>query len=196
MSATMFFHEDFETPSWRTHWHERSIEGHTAYERVSTDSGAFLHARSHRTASYLARPLECAVRDYPKLEWRWRVTQPLESEDLGTRRGSDVAARLYALFDTGPLPWQKRLVTYVWSSRLAKGSQLFSAYSRDAGIIVVRDRADLGRWQRESRDLLADYQALFHEEPPLKLDGIALMVDTDNAGGVAEADFDDIILRR
>ena len=187
--------EEFSDDGWNRRWHERSIRGRTRYERRTDPAGqAFLHARSERTASYLALPFEFDPRDHPRLEWRWRVTRALRDENLLQRGGSDAAARVYVMFDTGPLPWQKRLINYVWSSQLPRGTQLFSAYSNRSGIIVVRSREEIGAWQTESRNLVEDYRALFQEDPPV-VEGIAVMTDTDNTQGTAEADFDGIVLR-
>jgi hypothetical protein len=45
----------------------------------------------------------------------------------------------------------------------------------------------------EERDLFADYRLLFGTDPP-DAEAIAIMTDTDNTGGSAEAWYGDIIL--
>lgn len=190
------FAETFDDEAWAQRWRERSINGHTQYARVVADDGnAHLRASSHAAASYLAHIIRFDPRRTAQLTWRWQVVQPVAGEDLRTKRGSDVAARVYVLFDTGPLLWQKRLVTYVWSNRLPPGTQLYSAYSKDAGIIVLRGpETPTGQWQQESRNVAEDYRALFARNPPMA-DGLGLQTDTDSTGGDAAALFDDIVLR-
>jgi hypothetical protein len=50
-----------------------------------------------------------------------------------------------------------------------------------------------GQWLMEERDLLADYRLLFGADPP-EAEAVAIMTDTDNTGGSAEAWYGDIYL--
>ena len=50
-----------------------------------------------------------------------------------------------------------------------------------------------GQWVEEERDIVADYTAFFGE-PPRRVRGFAVMVDTDQTGVATTAWFDDIVL--
>ena len=60
------------------------------------------------------------------------------------------------------------------------------------GMVAVRSGRDgTGKWQSESRDVLADYRRIFGEEPGTA-DAVAIMTDTDNTGTKVEAWYGDL----
>jgi len=68
---------------------------------------------------------------------------------------------------------------------------LDNAYSARAKIVVARSGAALaGTWVTETHDIYADYRA---GEPP-RIEGIALMTDTDDTGERVVAYYDAITL--
>jgi hypothetical protein len=74
------------------------------------------------------------------------------------------------------------------------GTVLDNAYSARAKVVVVRSGAALaGTWVSETRDIYADYRRIVGREPP-RIEGIALMTDTDDTGERAVAYYDAITL--
>jgi hypothetical protein len=51
-----------------------------------------------------------------------------------------------------------------------------------------------GEWVTQRRNVLADYRALYDEDPP-PVTGVAIMTDTDNTDGSATAYYGDIVFR-
>jgi hypothetical protein len=135
--------------------------------------------------------------------------------DPRRKAGDDYAARVYVAFRYDPATvgaWERarygvaRLfygryppglaLNYVWESRLPVGTVLDNAYSARAKIVVARSGAALaGTWVTETHDIYADYRRIVGGagEPP-RIEGIALMTDTDDTGERVVAYYDAITL--
>jgi hypothetical protein len=76
------------------------------------------------------------------------------------------------------------------------GTVLDNAYSARAKIVVARSGAALaGTWVTETHDIYAEYRRIVGGagEPP-RIEGIALMTDTDDTGERVVAYYDAITL--
>jgi len=201
-------------PGWEALTFPR-VPRHTRYTVVRDGPGFVLRAESDASASGLYRPLDLDPRVYRVLSWRWKVEGVLARSDPRRKEGDDYAARVYVAFRYDPASaraWERarygafRLLygryppglalNYVWESRLPVGTVLDNAYSARAKIVVVRSGAALaGTWVSETRDIYADYRRVVGGggEPP-RIEGIALMTDTDDTGERAVAYYDAITL--
>ena len=194
-------------PGWREVRFPRIPRG-TDYRLVVEDGHPLLRARSRSGASALLHGLDIDPREWPRLRWRWRVRRLPDGGDIHRRAGDDYAARLYVTFaeDPSELDWFERLrlesarlvygvtpplraINYVWANRAPIGTVVPNAYTRRAMMVVVdTGGARTGQWIEYERDLLADYRRLFHREPP-RIDGIAIMTDSDDTASMAESDY-------
>jgi hypothetical protein len=199
-------------PGWEALTFPR-VPRHTRYTVVRDRDAWVLRAESAGAASGLYRPLDVDPRVYRTLSWRWKVEDVLTGSDPRRKGGDDFAARVYVAFRYDPgtaTAWQRarygayRLVygryppglalVYVWESRLPVGTVLDSAYTDRARIVVARSGgAEAGRWVTESHDVYADFRRIVGAEPP-RIEGIALMTDTDDTGARAVAYYDAITL--
>jgi hypothetical protein len=90
--------------------------------------------------------------------------------------------------------WRTKAINYIWANRLPQGESLPNAFRSNAVMVAVESGdGKAGTWVTEERNVYEDYRALFGEDPPA-IDAIALMTDTDNTGGEAEAYYGDIFL--
>jgi hypothetical protein len=156
----------------------------------------------------LFRPLDVDPERRPVLEWRWRVDSLVEGADIRTKKGDDLPARLYVMFDyplgrlslieQGKIRLARTFagdlvpaaaICYVWDGALPEGTSLWNPYTERVRVIVVEsgDR-NLGRWVSERRDVAADFRAAFGESPP-RISGVAIGADTDQTGGSSSAWF-------
>lgn len=174
-------------------WEQKSFKGETEYRIVSGDGNAVLEARSRDAASGMFRKIEIDPGQHRYLRWRWKVAGPLQNRAERTKAGDDYSARVYVVFP-GFFFWQMKAITYVWASRLPVEEAFPNPYTRNAMMVVVESGPiKAGTWQTGQRDILADYRRLFGGEPR-KVGAIAVMTDTDNAGGEAVAWYGDITL--
>lgn len=177
-------------------WKEVEVKGKTRYAVEEMGGGGALKAESRGGhASILLTPLRVAPSADVWLSWRWRVEQPVAAEDLRTKKGADAPARIYVYYDIKGLPWQKRSVDYVWSSKLPAGTVLTSPFSKESQMIVANTDAETGVWRTVRRNLREDYLRCFGEDPP-DVVALGLMTDADNSGGDAAAYYDDLALTR
>jgi hypothetical protein len=191
--------------------HFPKIPRHTGYDLVLDEGVWVVRASSRAAASGYTFPLRVDLRRFPLLRWRWKVENVLEGGDVRSRSGDDYPARIYVTFeyDPGSVGLWKRArylaarqilgdlpigaITYIWASHAEVGSVVGNAYARSfVKMIVVESGPErLGQWREETRDLYADFERAFGEEPPL-VNGIAIMTDTDNTGESAVAYYGDI----
>ncbi|MFQ5639410.1 MAG: DUF3047 domain-containing protein [bacterium] len=188
---------DFEK-NWQQHWLERKIIGKsTVYEVVvEEDSNSVLMGKSAASASGLWRMLDIPAASRGTITWRWKVKKAL-SDNIRERskRGDDYAARLFVVFEPHFLSWKTRALCYVWSANQPVGAEFKSPYTNSLRTIVVQSgNQNKGKWIKEKRNIIADYQKSFGKLPEM-ITAVAIMVDTDNSNQVALAWFDDIVVK-
>ena len=173
-------------------WERKSFRGETEYSVREEGGVQALCARSRDAGSGLFREREVDLGATPWIHWSWKVDAGLHAGDERTRAGDDYPARVYVVFSGGPAFWRTRAINYVWSSGEPEGAVWPNAFTANARMVAVRSgRAGTGKWQSESRDVLADYRRIFGEEPGTA-DAVAIMTDTDNTGAGAAACYGDI----
>lgn len=149
-----------------------------------------------------------------ELSWRWRVDRPLESADLRSRQGDDVALKVCALFDMprAAVPFMERqllrlaesrsgeplpnaTLCYAWSPSWPPGTVVPNAYSRRVRYITLG--APGRAWQAVQRDLAADFLQAFGNESMMvpALQAIAVGADADNTGGSSVGFIADLVLQ-
>ena len=173
-------------------WTSRSFVGETRYELTGDAGRRVLHARSSASASGLYRTVRVNLAETPYLHWSWRIGRPLEIDDERQKQGDDFPARVYVVFQRGPLFWRTRAINYVWSNHQPAGAEWPNPFTGNARMIAVRSgAAGVGQWVRESRNVQDDYRQVFGEKPG-DVSAVAVMSDSDNSGLATEAWFGDI----
>jgi Protein of unknown function (DUF3047) len=80
-------------------------------------------------------------------------------------------------------------LAYTWTATpVADGTILPSLRYQSLRYIQLRGRAEVGQWERERRDLVADYRRVFGRAPPA-LRYVAVFNDNDQTGEPASAEF-------
>ena len=191
------------------------IDEHTEYSLVDDDGTVVLKAVSHGSSSGLTREMTIDPKQYPIVEWRWKIENVLQRGDVATKEEDDYPARLYITFayDESKIDfWDQaqyelaRLlhgqypptgaITYIWESRSPVGTMVPNPYTDRVHMIVIESGADkAGQWVAESRNVYEDYQNAFGNDPP-DISGVAVMTDTDNTQESAVAYYGDITFRK
>lgn len=193
-------------------WEAREFKKVPRATAYAFEAGA-VHALSSASASAFVYRFAKGSPAAGVLRWSWKVAAPLDHPGERVRSGDDFAARVYVTFRYDPekaglaMRSKYRLakalygefpphagIAYVWAGREPAGAAWPNPYTDRVRMIAVRSgKAEAGRWLAESRDVAADYRALFGEDPP-PLAGVAVMSDTDGTGAAAEAWFADLSL--
>lgn len=201
-------------PGWKTVQFKK-VPRWTEYTLIKEGGGGFVQAVSSAAASAIAKEVPVALKEYPTLTWRWKVSQAVGLPGAKTKKGDDYSARVYVAFRYDPARaslWQRstyRLaktfygeypphaaLNYVWDNQLPVGTVFDSPYTSRVKLVVMESGDErAGKWMSESRNIYADYRRLFGEEPP-PLQFIALMTDTDNTGASVTAWYDDLAFHR
>lgn len=174
-------------------WQRKAFKGVTEYGLVRLNGRTVLRARSEAVASGLYRELTVDLNRTPYLNWSWRVDRTLGTPDERSRSGDDYPARLYVIVSGGLAFWRTRALNYVWSSSAMVGTHWPNAFAGN-GVLMLALRSgdrEAGRWVTEKRNVRDDWRRLFGDGVE-QLDAVALMTDTDNAGGSALAYYGDI----
>jgi len=174
-------------------WEPKSFKGDTQYRLVNEDGRTVVKATSHAAASGLIRKIRFDPSKYRYLRWSWKIAHTIKGGDEKSKAGDDYAGRVYVLFP-GRFFWQMKAINYIWANRLAKGKSAPNAFASNAKMVAVESGNEkAGQWLTEERDLRADYRTLFGADPQ-EAEAIAIMTDTDNTGGSAEAWYGEITL--
>ena len=191
--------------NWRP-LHFPKIEKHTIYSIESNDNERYLRAESNASASGLVYKERFNVYDYPKMRWRWKISNVYEKGDGRTKAGDDYPIRIYVLFEydparAGALDRIKyglakaiygeyppdRAITYVWSSVTWDVPIIASPHGDKVKMIALESGAKkAGTWQEEEVNILEDYRKAFGAEPPAKA-SLGIMNDSDNTAERAVA---------
>ncbi len=193
----------------------KKIEKHTTYTLVKDDDTVVVKAVAKASASGLTREIKINPKEYPVVQWRWKVNNILKKGDVKRKDGDDYPARIYITFkyDPSKLSFAAKAkyetvkllygqypphgaINYIWESKAPVGTMVPNPYTDRVIMIVVESgEAKLNQWMKEERNIYEDYKKAFKEEPPV-ISGVAIMTDTDNTGESATAFYGDIVFKK
>ena len=152
-----------------------------------------LRFKADKSSFGLRKEFSLDIKEYPYLNWKWRVTQLPEKGDFRKRETDDQAAQLYVLFPRFPAKLNTDFVCYYWESNPKnKGLEGASvAWSKARVIVLQAGKEKLNQWVTEKRNVYEDYKRLFGKEPP-KAGGIAFYINSQHTQSTAESFLDEI----
>jgi Protein of unknown function (DUF3047) len=80
----------------------KDIKNTTRYSLVREEETTVVKAIANRSASGLTREITIDSKEYPWVQWRWKVTNLLQKGDVRSKQGDDYPARLYITFAYDP----------------------------------------------------------------------------------------------
>jgi hypothetical protein len=192
----------------------KKIPKHTSYEVVKDGGVTIVKAVSEASASGLIKPVMIDPKEFPIVQWRWKVENVLKNSDVSRKDGDDYSARLYITFEYDPdkVSLGKKLkfragralfgdipiaaLNYIWETKTPVGTIVENAYTDFAKMVIVESGTQkVGMWIDEERNIYEDYKKAFGEEPPM-INGVAIMSDTDNTKEQATAYYGDIVFQK
>jgi len=193
----------------------KKIERHTTYKLVRDNDTVVIKAAAEASASGLTREIKINSKEYPIVQWRWKVSNILKKGDVHKKEGDDYPARIYITFEYDPSKlgfFEKAkyeavkilygqypphgAINYIWESKAPIGTIVPNPYTDRVKMIVVESGgAKLHQWVNEERNIFEDYKRAFGEEPSM-ISGVAIMTDTDNTGESATAYYGDILFSK
>ncbi len=199
-------------------WEElffNGIDAHTIYSLENENNKTVIKADSNKSSSGLIRKISIDPKEYPVINWNWKISNVYKKGNVNTKEGDDYPARIYVTFAYDPekASFMTRTqfnlakmiygeyppvaaINYIWASSAQKGDMTPNPYTERTMMIVVESGAvKTGQWLSYTRNLVDDYKRAFGEQPPL-ISAIAIMTDSDNTEESATAWYGDISLTK
>lgn len=171
----------------------------TAFSKQQHEGRESVQAESKGSASMLRQRMRISPDQLGRLSFEWQAENLLDGADLTAQGRDDSPARLVLAFDGDRQKFSARNAMLSELSRALTGEDmpyatLMYVWSNDkpVGTIIVHPRTDrirkivvesgpqrLRQWLRYERDVRADFEKVFGEEPGA-LQAVAIMTDSDN----------------
>ena len=191
------------------------IKDHTHYELIKEQDEVVVKAMSVESSSGLTREISIDPKEFPIVQWRWKVENIYKKGDVTRKEGDDYPARVYITFayDSTKVGFFEKAkyeaarllygqypplgaINYIWESKSPIGTVVPNPYTDRVQMFVTQSGSDkLGQWVTEEHNVYEDYQRAFGEEPP-NISGVAIMTDSDNTKESAIAYFGDIVFKK
>ena len=197
----VFLREDFTSlENWAPYTFPK-IKEHTIYSIHREGNNSYLKAESSGSASGMAYKGKFDVYRYPKLKWRWRVSNVYQKGNATAKSGDDYPMRVYIAFEFDPdrASFYEKLryeaakivfgqnlpgsaLNYIWASREDEAGILTNPYAEEVKMIVLEKGSKyIRQWRDEEVNILEDYRKAFGTDPP-RMASIVIMNDSDNTG--------------
>jgi hypothetical protein len=159
----------------------RGAENKTIYSLGSNDNGNFLKAVANNAASGLGKEVKIDLNKTPFINITWKIEKDLPGIKENTKKGHDFAARVFVIKKTGATPLSNRAINYVFSSNQEVGFNSPSPYTKKSiDNVLASSKNNLNKWITVKANVKEDFKK-FHDLDVNKLDGLAIMSDTDNS---------------
>jgi hypothetical protein len=164
---------------------------------VSESPERALHLRSDHDSSTISKELKVDIKQYPILEWRWKVVVLPRGGDARRKETDDEAAQLYVTFPRFPSAVRSRIIGYIWDSTAPAGATFPSQKVNTVTFVVMRSgAADLSKWVTEKRNVYEDYKRIYGEEPAEPVGAVSISINSQNTNSRADSYFGEILFRR
>ncbi len=171
---------------------------------ISLERGSqiyYLHMKSNDSSYGVKNGIKVDIKEYPYLNWRWKVTKLPDGGDVRKSDTDDQAIQIYVAFTpTGfPEALNTPVLGYIWDNEAPK-----SWTGRSSAIgggklryVVVRNNTDrLGQWYTEKRNIYEDYRKLLKDvecaDPAGLTHGVEFYINTQNTKSAAESYIGDV----
>ena len=170
----------------------RGANNKTVYSVGSNENGNFLKAVADNAASGLGKEVKIDLNKTPFINITWRIEKDLPGINENTKKGHDFAARVFVIKKTGATPLSNRAINYVYSSNSKVGFNSPSPYTKKSiDNVLATTKENLNKWITVKANVKEDFKK-FHDLDVNELDGLAIMVDTDNSKMKAISYFQNI----
>jgi len=159
----------------------RGADNKTEYSVGSNNNGNYIKAVADNAASGLGKEVKIDLNKTPFINITWKVEKDLSGILENTKKGHDFAARVFVIKKTGATPLSNRAINYVFSSNNDVGFNSPSPYTKKSiDNVLATTKLNLNEWVTVKANVKKDFKK-FHNLDVNKLDGLAIMSDTDNS---------------
>jgi hypothetical protein len=199
--STIFLREDFnDMENWKPLYFPK-IKEHSTYSIEKKENGSFLKTESNASASAIVYKKEFNAYEYPRIRWRWKISNVYKKGDAREKTGDDYPIRVYIIFKYNPATasFGKKIkyglakkfygeyppdssLNYIWANREHTANVITSSYTDEQKMIILQTGSqNINKWQQEEVNVVKHYKDSFGADPPA-IASIAIMNDSDNTG--------------
>jgi len=171
-------------------WELKEKEGTPILRLEKENNVAVLHLISEGGSFGLTKEISVDIKEYPYLNFRWKVQELPRNGDFRKKETDDQAGQIYVVF--GKFKLTAKIVGYLWENKAPKLTTGVSpAWSKTRLIVLQSGTEKIGEWVWEKRNVYDDYKALFGKEPP-KANLISIYINSQHTKSRAETYFGEI----
>jgi len=179
-----------------TDWEVQKKKGEPDFKLEKQEGFVALRLKSDNSSFGYAKEMDFDLKEYPYLNWRWRVTVLPTGGDFRSKKTDDQAAQIYVAFPRGWTRLSTESVGYYWDNLPPKGATGESPSWSKLQVMILRDRKDaLDTWYMEKRNVYEDYKRLFGAEPP-RVGGVGIYINSQHTESKAEASWAEIFFSK
>ena len=159
----------------------KKVKGKTTWSLGFNENGSYIRAEAEGKGSGLGKEVSIDLTTTPFINITWKVEKDLSGIIENSKKGHDYAARVFVIKKTGATPLSNRAINYVFSSNNNVGENFRSPYTKKSiDNVLATTKENLDEWVTVKANVKEDFKR-FHNLDLDKLDGIAIMTDTDNS---------------
>jgi hypothetical protein len=179
----------WKTQSWGSPKYEFQI--------VSEGPARVLRLVSNGDSSTINKDIKIDCKDYPVLQWRWKLVELPKGADARKKETDDEALQLYVTFPRFPNAVRSRIIGYIWDTTAPAGTIFKSQKTGLVTYVVMRSGdGEISKWVTETRNVCEDYKKIYGEEPGEKMEAISIGIDSDDTGSRAEGYVGEILFKK
>ena len=159
----------------------RGANEKTFYSLGENENGNFLRAEANNSASGLGKEIEINLNKTPFLNITWKIEKDLKGIIENSKKGHDYAARVFVVKKTGATPLSNRAMNYVFSSNRNINTYHPSPFTKKSiDYALSTTKENFNEWVTVKVNVKEHFKK-FHDLDLDKINGIAIMSDTDNS---------------
>jgi len=192
-SKTPVGHKGVPT-GWKTQsWGSPKYE----FDIVSDGPARVLHLVSNGDSSTINKDIKIDCKDYPILQWRWKLIELPKGADARKKETDDEALQLYVTFPRFPNAVRSRIIGYIWDTTAPAGAIFKSQKTGLVTYVVMRSGdGEIAKWVTETRNVCEDYKKIYGEEPNEKVEALSIGIDSDDTRSRAEGYVGEILFKK
>ncbi|MDH5751553.1 MAG: DUF3047 domain-containing protein [Deltaproteobacteria bacterium] len=156
----------------------------------------YLHMKSGKNNSFtVGIEDEFEVKDWPILEWEWKIDKLPARGDVRVKERDDQAGAMCFIVNPGLTGFQS--LCYIYENDGPKDTPITSTKNEDARYLILRTGKEdgTGKWLKEKRNMLEDFKKVFGSEPKKKA-VIGVQIDSDSVQDKSEAFYRNIFRKK
>ena len=159
----------------------RGAKNKTIYTIGTNKEGNFLKAVADNAASGLGKEVKIDLNKTPFINITWKIEKDLPGIKENSKKSHDFAARVFAVKKTGATPLSNRAMNYVFSSNEEVNVSHPSPYTKKSiDFVLSTTKENFNEWVTVKANVKEHFK-LLHDLDVNKLNGVAIMTDTDNS---------------